>query len=465
MLTYLPRKISNTAILVYIISLTLICIIFSSHIMSPLYIALGITWVFAFFYFSTTFSQHWSSLDEIQYKRKLFITALVPRIIWVLFSFVYYTMKTGMPFEFGASDSWGYHDVSVWLSEMSWANSITYLREISLSDSGYPMYLFLLYKIIGPRILLVRIIKALLSSWMCLIIYNIAKRNFGESVGRMAGIFICLMPNLIIYCGLHLKETEMLFLATLCLDRFDILLHSKKINYTNLILGVLLLASLFAFRTILGATMAFAIFSGIVFSRSKTLTRTNRILLIIWAVAAVGVFAGGRITQEVQKVWNDRSANQNLKRTHQVNKGIEWAKYATGSVMAPMMFVLPFPTMVDVDNQYNQQIIHGGNYVKNFLGIFVIITTYSAIFVRKNWRDFSLIGTYLISYLGVVCSSGFANSERFLLPGVPMLMIMAAYGVSIVSPGNYRYVRYWYMIVAFMAFGWAFFKLGSRGII
>lgn len=449
----------------YIACLTLISVIFSSHAMSPIYIILGIIWVFAFFYFSTTFSQRWSSFEEKKYKRKLFGTALIPRVIWVLFSFAYYTIKTGMPFEFGASDSYAYHDAAIWLNEMGWDYSKSYLKGVGLSDSGYPTYLFLLYKIIGPRILITRIIKALLSSWMCIIIYNITRRNFGESVGRMAGIFTCFMPNLIIYCGLHLKETEMLFLAVACLDRFDTLLHSKKINYANILLGVLLLASLFTFRTVLGATMAFAIFSGLIFSRSNTLTQANRILLMIWAVAAVGVFAGGRITQEIQGVWNDRGSNQDLKRTQQVKKGIEWAKYATGSVMAPMMFVLPFPTMVDVDYQYNQQIIHGGNYVKNFMGIFVILTTFSAIFVKKNWRDFALIGSFLISYLGVVCSSGFANSERFLLPGVPMLMIMAAYGVSIVSPTNYRFIRYWYVIVAFMSIAWAFFKLGSRGII
>jgi hypothetical protein len=177
------------------------------------------------------------------------------------------------------------------------------------------------------------------------------------------------------------------------------------------------------------------------------------------------VMAGGTIANEAQSLWEHRSENQTAKRDWQVRKGVEWAKYATGTVMAPMMFVLPFPTMVDVDEQYNQQLIHAGNYVKNFMGIFVIIAVFDAILRRKNWRDLSLLGSFVISYLGVICMSGFANSERFLLPGLPFLLIMAAYGISILDKSYFKWVKLWYWVVPVMVIGWAVFKLGSRGIL
>ena len=148
-----------------------------------------------------------------------------------------------------------------------------------------------------------------------------------------------------------------------------------------------------------------------------------------------------------------------------MRKGVKWAKYATGTVMAPMMFVLPFPTMIDVDRQYNQQMINSGNYVRNFMGIFVLIGLFGAIFTQKKWRDFSLIGAFVISYLGVISASGFANSERFLLPGMPFLLIIAAYGVSLLSARNYRWVRFWYAFVPIMVIAWAVFKLGSRDML
>ena len=58
--------------------------------------------------------------------------------------------------------------------------------------------------------------------------------------------------------------------------------------------------------------------------------------------------------------------------------------------------------------------LHGGNYVRNFLGGFLLIAIFSALFITKNWRNLSLIGSFVFAYLGIVSISGFSNSERFL---------------------------------------------------
>lgn len=464
MITSFPRQFSTNAILIYLLSLAAVSVLFMSHMMAPLYLIVGVMWVVLFFLLSSKFSVKWMEKSEKQYVRKLFWTAFALRLAWTIFSYIYYTIKTGLPFEFGSSDALEYHLGAAWMNEIGWQRTRDYMSTVGLGDSGYISYLTVLYMIIGPNIFITRVIKCVWGSFTCVLLYKLARRNFGEHVGRMAGLFACLMPNLIMYCGMHLKEVEMIFLLVACLERADNMLRNK-IRPVNVLVVGLLAASLFTFRTVLGATVVFAIFTAVVFSTSRTITKWNRIVLIFWALSVLGVFMGGTISREVQQVWNDRSDNQALKRTHQVNKGVTWAKYATGTVMAPMMFVLPFPTMVDVDMQYNQQMMSGGNYVRNFLGIFVIITVFDAIFRRKNWRDFSMIGSFAIAYLGVVSSSGFANSERFLLPALPALLIMAAYGVSIVSRENIRYVKAWYVVVPVMIVGWAVFKLGSRGIL
>ena len=131
--------------------------------------------------------------------------------------------------------------------------------------------------------------------------------------------------------------------------------------------------------------------------------------------------------------------------------------------MAPIVFVLPFSTMVNVDEQYGQQEKNGGNYVRNFMGIFALLAIYEA-FRRKKWRDFSLIGSFVIAYLGVVSLSGFSNSERFLLPGLPCLIMMWAYGVATLRPQTIKWIPYWSIVVLFMEVAWAYFKLGSRGL-
>ncbi len=450
--------------MIYFISLAIVSIIFINHMMKFDFLIIGIAWILLFFLLSVRYTRKWADIPEKNYIRKLFFTALTFRIVWVLFSYIYYFIKTGLPFEFGSSDALAYHDAAIWMKEIGWSQTMDYLSTKSIADSGYPIYLTILYTIFGDSVLIVRILKAVLGAWSCVLLYKLASRNVGEEAGRMAGIFCCLMPNLIMYCGLHLKEIEMIFLTIAALERADNLLRTKVTFWKVLLLAALVI-SLFTFRTVLGVTVIFAIGTSLVFSSSTMMSSWNRVVLITWAIIAIMVMAGGTIANEAQSLWEHRSENQTAKRDWQVRKGVEWAKYATGTVMAPMMFVLPFPTMVDVDEQYNQQLIHAGNFVKNFMGIFVIIAVFDAILRRKNWRDLSLLGSFVISYLGVICMSGFANSERFLLPGLPFLLIMAAYGISILDKSYFKWVKLWYWVVPVMVIGWAVFKLGSRGIL
>ena len=95
--------------------------------------------------------------------------------------------------------------------------------------------------------------------------------------------------------------------------------------------------------------------------------------------------------------------------------------------------------------------------------VFVLIALVEALFIKKNWRDLSLMGAFEVAYLGIISLSGYANAERFLLPGLPILLVMAAYGISLVSEKNYKWVKIWYWVVPVMVFGWAYFKLGTRG--
>lgn len=446
-------------------SLGAVSLIFVKYMLGLDFLIIGIVWVLLFFGLSSRFSRKWVDYDEKRFTRKLFITALLFRIVWVLFSYVYFIIKTGIPFEFSAADSFDYHACAEWYIDIGWSQASDRLALTPLSDRGYIIYLTGLYSIFGPNILITRFIKAILSAFSCVLIYRLARRNVGEPAGKLAGIFCCLMPNLIMYCGLHLKETEMLFLTIFALERADDLLRSKSVSVWKVVVVILLTLSLFTFRTVLGVAVLFAILTALVFSSQSVLSRWNRTILIFWAVVGLLVMAGGTITNEAQGYWESRDENQVAKREHQMSKGVSWAKYATGAVMAPIMFVLPFPTMVDVDQQYNQQLMHGGNFVRNFLGGFVLLTLFSALFVKKNWRDLSMIGTFVITYLGIICMSGFANAERFLLPGLPILLTLAAYGVTLLNGRNYQWVRVWFWIVPLLVVGWAVFKLGSRGIL
>lgn len=466
MISFFPKQIATKGIYLYLGALAAVSIFFFSHAMSLTYIIMGIVWVVGFFLLTALCSKKWQNISQTSLLRNLFLVALGLRLFWVFFSYIFYTFKTGIPFEFEAADALWYYEESTGNIHTDIATIWNYLfvHTDAISDSGYVFYLSMLAKLFGYSVLLPRIINTFFSAGTVLLIYLLAKRNIGEEGGRLAAIMACFMPNLIFYCGLHLKETFMIFLIVAYLERADYLLRSRKYNVLTIAIPVLLALSLFTFRTVIGAAAVFAFVTALIFTNTSVIGKKKRIMLISWGVLAALVLVGGTITTEMEGLLGQRETNQANKRLVQTEKGNKWAKYATGTVMAPMIFVLPFPTMVDVDQQYTQQMLSGGNYVRNFLGIFVLITMFSAIFITKNWRDLSLLGSFVIAYLGIVSTSGFANSERFLLPGLPVLLIMAAYGVTLLDGKNYRYVQIWYWVVPVMAFAWAFFKLGSRGL-
>lgn len=448
---------------IYLVCIALVSIAFYRYAMSFEFIVMGVVFVGAFFLLSTKYTTTWMKYSRKTFLQNVFWIALVLRVVWVIFSYFYYKAKTGIPFEFECADSLGYYEEAKWLRDLSWHQVVEYYNERGVSDSGYGYYLTTLYKLIGPSIIITRLLKAVYSSLTILILFNLTDRVLGEKVARMAAIFAMLMPNLIIYCGMHLKETEMLFLIVWFLDRADAALRNKKLGSWTTFHALLLGGILFSFRTVLGMVALFSFATALLFSPTRVVRKGRKFMVAVWLATGVAMLAGGTIMTEVQELLEDKDDNQTLKRLEQTSRGNQWAQYATGTVLAPMMFVMPFSTMVDTD-QNNQCVIHGGNFVRNYMGVFVLVAIYVAVFRKKTWKELSLIGAFVVGYLGVLSLSGFANSERFLLPALPGLIVMWAYGISELDRITYRLSGYWPYVVILMEVGWAFFKIGSRGL-
>ena len=467
MATFFTKQIAYRAIFIYLLALAIVSVVFFDYTMRFGYYVIGGASVIGFFMLTCVFCKDWISVSSASYIGYIAATALLLRIAWVIASYFYYIDVTGIPFEYDTADAFGYHNEAEWLAGEKWDVAWNYYFgpfSNGISDVGYPLYLTVLYKLFGPIVIIPRIIKAILSTITCILVYKLACRSFGERCGRIAGIMCALMPNFIIYCGYHLKETEMLFLQVAFLERLDYLIRNKKYNIITILIPSVLAGSLFFFRTVLGVASVFSFATSVVLSSTPSLGGSiKRAVLIGWGVLCLAVLSGGAAMTEVEALWEEKDLNVDKKRTEQTSRGNKWAQYATGTIMAPLSFVLPFATMVDTDQQYEQQIKHGGNYVRNFMGFFALLAIYEAI-RRKKWREFAMIGSFTIAYLGAVSLSGFSNSERFLLPGLPCLIMMWSYGISTLRKESYRFLPLWCIIVFFMEFGWAYFKLGSRGL-
>ena len=470
MLNYLPKYFTNKAIQLYVGALVLISLVFFGHSLPFMFMAFGLVEVTGFFYFSNLLTKKWSTYSPKKFRKSLFQTAFLIRLAWVLFSYFFYIAMTGLPFEFEAGDSVFYHGSGVWIHELlnnhqGFQPFIDTLKG-GYSDAGYAIYLGIEYYFTGDSILIERLLKAVYGALTCILIYKLSVRNFGEEVARMAAIFCMLMPGLIYYCGLHLKEVEMLLLTTWFMERADAMLRNKNFNFVEIAPPLLIAASLFFFRTVLGVTALFALFTALMFSSSKVLGMGKRTLLIVWVLGTVVYFIGGQLATEVEGVWKSRADNQKNSMEYRSVEtgGNKYAKFASTAVFAPFIFIIPFPSMVSTEGQRNSQLFHGGNYVKNFMAFFILV---ALIWIVKNkkWRDYTLIGSFTIGYLGIIAMSAFAQAERFHQPALPFLLIMAAFGISKVTNKDKTYFN-WYTVLLFVALiAWNWFKLAGRGLV
>ena len=467
MVTYFPNLISRKAISFYFITLAIVSVVFMDRILPFIWMLFGTVEVVTFFYFSNQLTRQWQSLSPQAFAKKLFWTSLIIRLVYTVVVYFFYDFMTGQPFMFHSADEQFYWEVSKVWREQGWGPFWNEMRWIGFSDSGEIYFTAFLYLLFGPFILTARIAHCLVSALTCLMIYRIAKRHFGESTARMAAIFCMLMPNLIYYCGIHLKEADMVFVTVLLVDSVDVLLNGSKFDWKSLVAGVLAVVAMFSFRTPLGIVGLLAVMVALVLNRGKLAARWKRIGLAVLIVAVLSATAvGDRLMREVSGLLEGGEQNQSVGyewRSQRVG-GNSFAKYASGAIFAPVIFTIPFPTMVNTEGQENQQMLHGGNYVKNVVSGFVILAIFTLIF-SGDWRKHTLPLAMMIGYLAVIAFSNFAHSERFHQPALPFELMFAAYGISILQQKHVKWIDYWMVFVMVANIAWAWFKLAGRGLV
>lgn len=482
-LTYIPKTITNNAVLVYVAALCMTNLLFSPYAMEWYFWLFGIVEVGMFFILGNYCSRKWAYISEPQFVKKLITVSLLIRIVWVLFSYWFYFHMTGEYFEFGAADVLYYDDAAKYgafcLREGQW-DFIAQINQysggkVAFSDSGYSAYLSVVYWLSNDSILFARIMKAVWSTLTVYLVYRFAQRNFGESTGRIAAILCMLMPNLVFYCGLHLKETEMVFLAVLFAERADNLLRRGKFAFGPTFFLILIAFVMFTIRTALAVTLVLALLVTLVLSTDKVVSWGKRILVIIFALGfmATMLFQNESIWGEVQALAQTdiraQQANNMQWRSTRGGAGDakqKFAKYAGAAVFAPMIFTIPFPSMTLTPNQENQRMIHGGNFCKNITSFFTIMALFMLLF-SGDWRKYVLPISISCGYLVILVFSSFAHSERFHLPSVPFAMMFAAYAMAKFNtrPKYKRWFTYWLVAMFVAAIVWNWFKLAGRGFI
>ena len=464
MLTYFPRYFSTRAIICYVVTLALVSIFFMSFAMPFQFMLFGLVAVLLFFLYSTTLTMQWRSFSPQQFVKKVFTTSLVIRVVYVLFIYFYYIAMTGEPHMYHPGDEMYYHYIATVWHDHGIEEFLEWIKGTEYSDRGYMWVLAFEYLLFGTGVIPSRLIKCLISAFSCVLMYNLAKRNFGEAVGRMTAIFCMLMPNMWYYCGLTLKETEMTFLTILFVERADAALKASKITFKELVFPLLIMIVMFMFRTALAAVLVAAFVAALIFSSKKQLKLGAKIvyttLFVVWMFLTIGA----QVIQESQQLW---ASQQELQEAGYQNRaeqegGNSFAKYASASVFAPLIFTIPLSSMVNIPNQENQMMMNGANFVKNIMSGLTIFALFTLLF-NKGWRKHVLPIAVMCGYLVVLVFSNFAHSERFHFPIIAFEYMFAAYGITQLTNRHKRWYTFWLIGVCVANIAWAWIKLKGRG--
>ena len=465
----LLRHISIIGIGVYLLALITISLVFNDYALQLKWVLWGMSEVLFFFVLTTLFYPRWKNDDPKHFRRKVFWTAIGIRALYAFLICYYYYYQTGKAFEYNVADGIWYHRTGVHLSRAVRQGYVRYVFQylraytMGFSDQGYTLWLTLIYTIFGPNLLTPRLFKALMSAYLCIVVYKLGTRTFGERTGRLAAVMCAFMPILVQICGLHTKEMEMIFLSPLALERMDYLIRSKKYTAWNIAFPILLTGLTFGFRTIVGMCLIFAFLVFIMLSPNELVGKKGKIISVSAIVLVFFVFLLTGIGNEMRIIYRLRFVDLNVKTEKYEALGFKHAELAHSKYLAPGAFVLPLAPMVEESPEHNKM-IHGSTYVKNFLAFFAMLAIVVA-FRQKKWRDFSLIGAYELSYLAIIMLSFAANMERYHQPAIPLLVLMAAYAMTHLRRKD-LILFYVYCGMLYVAlFVWNWLKLSARGLV
>ena len=436
--------------------------------------------VVLFFYGGQAMSKSWGHTKEKTFLKNVFVAGFVIRLLWILYLYFFFNPDHySNTFGSGADVEWYMpfgEAIAQWVRDgfpISFGQMMDRWNS-DIDDVGYPIWLGIISLLTDSSsdVFVPFVIKTIASAYCAVSIYHVAKRHFGLGTARMAAIFVCLNPNMIYWCGSLMKETEMVFLICIAIDNFDRVLSSgQRFTFKNLLPGMSAGLALFFFRTALALALFIAVFAHIVMASNRVMSLGKKILAGILVAVTLVIGVGDRLREQTKSMYSIAQSDAQSKnmewRSTRKDGGNSFAKYASAAVFAPLIFTIPFPTFNQAEEgQLVQVQLSGGSFIKNIMSFFVIMVMLMML-ISGEWRRHVFILAYTVGYLGILVVSSYAQSGRFHMPVISMLMLFAAYGIQIAKT-NLR-LRKWFPIVlvieVVVCLAWNWFKLKGRGMI
>jgi hypothetical protein len=437
-----------------------------------MWVLLGGLWVSIFALAFSMLQSMSAKASPRTYERNVFIFSLVLRVVATIGIYFAFESWIGSSFEPFAADSLEYHERAVTMANQITSGGFSLqasVNQAGLSDTGYVFLVALVYALFGPSVIIVRLIHAVLGALSVVLIYRTMSRLADDKTARTTTNLFAVYPYLIYYTALHLKETVMLLLVIAAFLQCARITAREGSLVRDGTLLLTLIATLFAFRTVLALILIFAIVFHFLLQKTEGKRRRRLVMVALVAASVSAVFAATQrnIRQEILSVWLRRGDQWERELADKENKmggrsagGVFVSR--AGSVASATLG--PLPNVTAFAGQENGSIQLGFAWLRQALFIFAALGAWFV--ARTNFRKWSFLLLYTFAYTIVLAEAGLSTSHRFQLPAAIGWLMLVAIGLH--TPYRKGRVYFaWTLSLCAMAAAviyWNYFKLLVRGI-
>jgi 4-amino-4-deoxy-L-arabinose transferase-like glycosyltransferase len=438
----------------------------------PLPILFGGFSVIIFFFIALQgYSNSWKNTTDI--KTRLFLHSLLYRII-ALFVLYYLTAlydPTNLPFELAASDAYNYHKSGVIVADAVFEGRNVFHALSNFwkneADYGFSLWIGSIYILFGKSVVAVKVFNAIVGSFTVVRIYQITRFAYGEKQGRIAGILMMLMPSLLWFTGIFLKETLLIFLISNIGYYTTQIIKTNKFRTSNTLLILTLFGIIFFFRTVLVPLLLGCTLLQIVFYKTKN----KNYRLFAGFITIVLVFGSLFVTYELsmdKHIESAIEASQDQFGTEldkaSADRGINYSVALVAPLLISGAIITPFPSLLNFEERQIGIYAHFQNeIIRNIMYFFVFVGLIRFVKQRKSGAIFA--ASFAILYILILAISGISFQDRFQVLALPFLIVFMSDGIV----AQYqKKEKHWLIYLSFIflaILAWNIFKLSNRGLI
>ncbi|MEW7277939.1 hypothetical protein ABW636_05035 [Aquimarina sp. 2201CG1-2-11] len=465
------RTYTNISIIFTILVVVFHIIMFPEYTM-PLFILLGgVGTIFVFFVALWQYPRYW--LTTKGFIRKLFIHSVVYRILGVIVIYLLtlFFDPASLPFEIKAVDSINYNTSGLLAGE-AFQKGESVFKALSgfwknESDYGFSIVIGFLYYLFGSYPLVVKIFNVLVGSFTVIRIYQITRHVYNEERARLAGILMMLMPPLIWFIGMALKETLLIFIIVNIAY-----LITKQIFVSGFKLGVMgfiifQIAITLYFRTIMAPLLLICLLLQIMFIQTSNIR--YRVLSVF--ISGVLIYASYLVVgwlgmlESIEMMIEASQDQFGSELSHAAEeKGISY----TAAIISPLLIagamITPFPSLLNFEEAQLGIYVHFYNeIIRNCLYFFVF---FGLIRILKQFRKgIIFMLSFVLGYIMILAISGISFQDRFQILALPFLIVFMADGIYTHYPKKTKHWKIYLFFIFAAILMWNLFKLSNRGLL